>query len=50
MHFDKALYLSDGYVIPKILDHHAGYYVPEGAYNLEVEFFTFNGLQIKRQL
>ena len=46
-HFDKALYLSDGYVIPKILDHHAGYYVPEGAYNLEVEFYTFNDMHEK---
>jgi uncharacterized membrane protein len=46
-HFDKALYLSDGYVIPKILDHHAGYYVPEGAYNLEVEFYTLNDMHEK---
>jgi uncharacterized membrane protein len=46
-HFDKALYLSDGYVIPKILNHHAGYYVPEGAYNLEVEFYTFNDMHEK---
>ncbi len=46
-HFDKALYLSDGNVIPKILDHHAGYYVPEGAYNLEVEFYTLNDMHEK---
>ena len=46
-HYDKALYLSDGYVIPKILDHHAGYYVPEGAYNLEVEFYTLRNMHDK---
>ena len=46
-HFDKALYLSEGYVIPKILDHQAGYYVPEGAYDLEVEFYTLRDMHEK---
>ena len=46
-HFDKALYLSEGFVIPKILEHHAGYYIPEGAYNLEVEFYTLRNLHEK---
>ena len=46
-HFDKAVYLSEGYVIPKILNHHAGYYVPEGAYNLEVEFYTLRNMEEK---
>jgi len=39
-HFDKALYLSDGFVIPEISDHHAGYFVGKGAYDLEVKFYT----------
>ena len=46
-HYDKALYLSDGYVIPRIFDKHAGYYVPEGAYNLEVNFYTLRNLHEK---
>lgn len=46
-HYDKALYLSDGYVLPKILNHHAGYYVPEGAYSLEVEFYTLRNMHEK---
>lgn len=39
-HFDKALYLSDGFVIPQISDHHAGYFVGKGAYDLELKFYT----------
>ncbi len=46
-HYDKALYLSDGYIIPQIFDHHAGYYVPEGAYNLEVNFYTLRNMHEK---
>ena len=46
-HFDKALYLSEGYVIPKILHNQAGYYVPEGAYDLEVEFYTMRDMDEK---
>ncbi|MGB7968862.1 MAG: DUF2142 domain-containing protein [Methanobacterium sp.] len=46
-HYDKALYLSDGYVIPEIFDHHAGYYVPQGAYNLEVKFYTLRNMHKK---
>jgi len=46
-HYDKSLYLSDGYVIPKIFDYHAGYYVPQGAYNLEVNFYTLRDMYKK---
>ena len=46
-HYDKSLYLSDGYVIPKIFDHHAGYYVPQGAYNLEINFYTLRNMHQK---
>ena len=40
MHFDKALYLSEGQVIPKVLNHYAGLFVPESTHNLELYFLT----------
>ena len=39
-HYDKALYLSEGNVLPEISSHHAGYYVPQSVYSLEVVFYT----------
>jgi uncharacterized membrane protein len=39
-HFDKALYLSEGNVIPEISGHHAGYFVPQSVYNLELVFYS----------
>ncbi len=40
MHFDKALYLSEGQIIPKVLNHYAGFYVPESTHNLQLHFLT----------
>lgn len=39
-HYDKILYLTDGNVIPEISGHHAGYYIPESAYNLQLNFYS----------
>lgn len=38
-HFDKALYLSDGHVMP-LLKNYPGYYVPKSTDNLKLEFYT----------
>lgn len=37
-HFNKALCLSEGHVLPEILNNRGGYYVPENAYELEWKF------------
>ena len=49
-HFDKALSLSEGNVIPEIFDHHAGYFIPESVYNLTIKFYSIRNLHEKINL
>lgn len=49
-HFDKALSLSQGNVIPEISDHHAGYFIPESVYNLTIKFYSIRNLHEKINL
>ena len=49
-HFDKALSLSEGNIIPEISDHHAGYFIPESVYNLTIQFYSIRNLHEKINL
>lgn len=40
-HFEKALYLSDGHIIPEVYDHHAGVFIPENTNNLKVNLLVY---------
>jgi len=49
-HFDKALSLSEGNVIPEVSDHHAGYFIPESVYNLTIKFYSIRNQHEKINL